>query len=74
MDRNGELLNDEYVSALIVFPFLQITDENEEQIARIIGKQIKLNRVDEPTIIKFHKKPLQLTKDEMDQINNLRIP
>lgn len=74
VDRNGELLNDEYVSALIVFPFLQITDENEEQIARIIGKQIKLNRVDEPTIIKFHKKPLQLTKDEMDQINNLRIP
>ncbi|WP_369902520.1 penicillin-binding transpeptidase domain-containing protein [Bacillus manliponensis] len=74
VDRNGELLNDEYVSTLIVFPFLKITDENEEQIVRIIGKQIKLNRVDEPTVVEFHKKPLSLTKDEMDQINDLRIP
>lgn len=74
IDRNGESLTDENTPVLIVFPFLQITDRESERVARITGTQIKLKRVNKPTIVEFHHKPLQLTNDEMNEINHLRIP
>lgn len=74
VDRNGDALGDEETPVLIVFPFVQATDRELEQVLRITGVPLKLQRVNKPTIVQHQNKPLQLTNEEMEKINNLRIP
>lgn len=77
VDRNGNALGEEETPVLIVFPFLQVTNKVLEQIARITGvpkQQLQLRREEKPTIVQHYDRPLQLKDEEMENINNLRIP
>jgi penicillin-binding protein 4B len=78
IDRNGELLTQEKLPVLILFPFLNKMEWELEKVADILHvsayvlkKEIEKNKkpfaFGEPD-------PVLLSKDQMDRINALRIP
>ncbi|OIJ16627.1 hypothetical protein BKP37_05175 [Anaerobacillus alkalilacustris] len=78
-DRNGKALNSDYYPCLILFPFLQTRDWPVEKISNILQiekEQIleALNASKEPFILKVDGNPLKLSGNDMEKINQLRIP
>ncbi len=78
LDKNGEPLTHRYIPVLILFPFLKQTDWDADKVANIIGVSknslmAEIKRYDEPFIFGTHQ-PLQLTKVQLQKINQLQIP
>ncbi|MHC0035821.1 peptidoglycan D,D-transpeptidase FtsI family protein [Pseudoneobacillus sp. C159] len=78
IDRNGALLTQEKLPVLILFPFLQKMAWDIEKVASILGvsssvlKQ-EIERNQKPFAF-GERKPILLSKDQMDKINALKIP
>ena len=78
LDKNGEPLTHQYIPVLILFPFLKQTDWDADKVADIIGVSknslmAEIKRSNEPFIFGTTK-PLQLTNEQLQKINQLQIP
>ncbi|WP_442595111.1 peptidoglycan D,D-transpeptidase FtsI family protein [Neobacillus sp. D3-1R] len=78
LDRSGQLLTQQRLPVLILFPFLNKMEWKVNEVARILGvsdytimKEIEKN--DKPFAL-GEPKPLLLSNDQMEKINALNIP
>ncbi|KAA9026391.1 peptidoglycan D,D-transpeptidase FtsI family protein [Niallia endozanthoxylica] len=78
LDKNGKALTHQNIPVLILFPFLKKTDWDVQKVASIIGVSSKelINEVEEAKVpFAFGgPEPLQLTKKQMEEINQQKIP
>lgn len=77
-DRNMEPVTHSTIPSLILFPFLKNTDWDVEKVTEITGiperKLLKaVDEAEEPFVF-GGPRPLKLTPEQMDAINNLKIP
>jgi penicillin-binding protein 4B len=78
-DRNGNPLGHEEIPTLILFPFLKKMTWPSKTIASLAGinEEMLLENIQEakePFAYKKDGKPIKLSKWQMEQINNLKIP
>ena len=78
-DRNGKELVDDNQMVLILFPLLRSANWPVQKVANIIGVREKeleqqIRIANKPVIFQQDEKPLKLTKEQMQQINHLKIP
>ncbi|MFZ3588258.1 peptidoglycan D,D-transpeptidase FtsI family protein [Bacillus sp. DJP31] len=78
VDRNGAPLTHDYFPSLILFPFLKHMDWPMEELASILGVPSNdvrntIEEIEEPVVFGIPK-PLALTINQMEKINELKIP
>ncbi len=78
LDRNGNPLTHENIPVLILFPFLAKMDWDVAQVSKITGAseyslRYSVEKAKEPFAY-GSPKPLQLTEEQMEKINALKIP
>ena len=77
-DRNGLSLTEETRPSLILFPFLKHLDFDIEILAEILGEDVgaleKAIEESKEPFVYGDPEPLQLTPQQMEEINRLRIP
>lgn len=78
LDRNGVSLVDRKIPVLVLFPFLKNMEWNSLEVSRIIGvkEEVLTEQIathEEPFAF-GDPKPLTLTAQQQEQINDLKIP
>ncbi|MFT4412730.1 peptidoglycan D,D-transpeptidase FtsI family protein [Fredinandcohnia humi] len=78
IDRNKKALTHEYYPTLVLFPFLKNSEWPIDDVASIINVspqslETELQDAKKPVIVGGDK-PLELTENQMNKINNLKIP
>ncbi|MCP8967258.1 peptidoglycan D,D-transpeptidase FtsI family protein [Ectobacillus ponti] len=79
VDRNGEALTDDYHPSLILFPFLKNMSWPSEKLAAILHveeSELRRQAADarQPFVFQGTGKALELTVEQMNQINELGVP